>query len=260
MERVEVAGLTLDVERVGDGPPMLYLHPEHYWGLNAPFVEQLSTRWSVLVPHHPGFDNRQPPSDFRSVGDLAYLYLDLLDALEVHNPLVVGASLGGWIGLEMAVRQPKRLRGLGLIAPLGAKLGGREARDFADLFAMSDDEAASSLFAQAPPDLQTFTDDEMTQVARDRQFAAYYGWKPYMHNPSLPRWLHRAAMPVQLIWGQKDGFVSCEYARLLNERLPHSSLSVIDNAGHYPQLESSTEVSAIIEKFGAAVLSDGETP
>ena len=35
-----------------------------------------------------------------------------------------------------------------------------------------------------------------------------FGWKPYMHNPRLKRWLHRIDIPTHLIWGEQDGIVS----------------------------------------------------
>ena len=79
MKRISVAGIALDIDIRGNGPPMLYLHPEHYAHLHEPFINKLAEHWRVFVPRHPGFDGRRPPLQFRHVGDLSYLYLDLLD-------------------------------------------------------------------------------------------------------------------------------------------------------------------------------------
>lgn len=246
MERIELAGIALDMEVMGAGPPLLYLHPEHYASLHAPFVEKLSERWTVHAPRHPGFDGNHPPADFRRVDDIAYLYLDLLDRLGLTGVTMVGASFGGWIALEMAVRDTSRMRALGLIAPLGVKLGGRDDRDFADLSALPDDEAAQTLFAGPPPDLGGFSEDDLIAVARDRQYLAYYGWKPYLHNPSLARWLHRVNRPVHLLWGEADGYVTPEYGARLAARLPDARLDVVSGAGHYLQLEQVEETVALL--------------
>jgi pimeloyl-ACP methyl ester carboxylesterase len=128
--------------------PMLYLHSEHYAHLQRPFVERLAQHWKVYIPRHPGFDGRQPPSEFRRVDDLAYLYLDLLTRIDEGPVAVLGASFGGWIGMEMAIRDISLIAALGLIAPLGTKLGGRDDRGFTDLSALPEDEAARCLFTK----------------------------------------------------------------------------------------------------------------
>ena len=246
MERIAVAGIALDVEVQGTGPPLLYLHPEHFAHLHDPFVAKLAQHWTVYAPRHPGFDGRQPPRDFRRVDDLAYLYLDLLEQLGLEFVTILGASFGGWIGLEMAVRNDARMNALGLFAPLGVKLGGRDDRDFVDLSALPDEDAARCLFAGAAPDLGTFGGEDLTAVARDRQYLAYYAWKPYLHNPSLARWLHRVSVPTHLLWGESDGFVAPDYGRKLAERIPQSRLDILPGAAHYPQIECPDETLAAL--------------
>lgn len=241
MEHAEIAGLDLELEIVGETSgsrgSLLFLAPEYFRAQHATFVAALAARWRVVVPVHPGFDGRPPPPNFRTVGDLAYLYLDLIDGFDVPVP-VLGASLGGWIALEMAVRSTRRIEALTLIAPLGVKFGGREEREYADVFAVDDAEALSWMFAQAPPDLSSFNDDALTQVAVDRQYLAYYAWKPYLHQPGLDRWLHRIDVPTTLIWGAEDGLVPPAMGERLSSALPDARLEVIPGAAHYPQLES----------------------
>ena len=91
METFEIAGISLDVDVMGEGPPMLYLHPEHYAHLHASFVGKLAKRWTIYAPRHPGFDGRNPPEDFRRVEDIAYLYLDLLERLGLGAVLAARA-------------------------------------------------------------------------------------------------------------------------------------------------------------------------
>jgi len=246
MKQINLSGIELDFDKTGNGPPLLYLHSEHYFHLQAPFIERLAEEWTVYVPRHPGFDGRQLPSEFRRIEDLTYLYLDLIDHIGLDEITLVGSSFGGWIALEMAVRNCSRLKALCLVSPVGAKLGDRVERDFADLWTYSEEDSAAALFAQKAPNFADFSADEMTATARDRQFVAYYGWKPYLHSLSLARWLHRISVPTQLIWGDKDGFVSPDYGKKLLALIPGAKLDILSNAGHYPQLELLDETVAAI--------------
>jgi pimeloyl-ACP methyl ester carboxylesterase len=246
MDQITVGGVTLDLEVQGSGPPLLYLHAEHYHHLQQPFIDRLAESWTVHAPRHPGFDGRTPPEDFRRIDDLAYLYLDLLAQLDLDGVTLAGASFGGWIALEMAVRNVSCLSALALMTPLGARFGARDERDFADLFALPEAESASALFAGTPPDFASFNEDQLTATARDRQYVAYYAWKPYLHNPALARWLHRASVPTHLIWGAEDGFVSPEYGKKLADRMPGAKLDVLSGAGHYPQIERLDDTMAAL--------------
>ncbi|MFT5449279.1 MAG: pimeloyl-ACP methyl ester carboxylesterase [Gammaproteobacteria bacterium] len=257
MEQIEVSGLTLDVGMVGDGPPLLFLHPEFFFDSHRSFIDRLSEHWRVITPRHPGFDGRTPPENFRTVDDLAYLYLDLIETLQLDKPLVVGASFGGWIAMEMAVRNAGCMRALSLLSPLGVKLSSREERDFADVFVMPVADALQCMFAGPGPDRNELDDESATLLARDRKFVAYYAWKPWLHNPVLSRWLHRANVPTQLVWGAQDAFASAQLAKPLAQCLPQSKLHLIDGAGHYPQLERCDEVVGLLRNLDAELVNGG---
>jgi len=241
MDQIDVAGIEIDLEVRGDGPVLLYLHPEHYRHLHTPFVDELAKHWKVYAPRHPGFDGRRPPKDFRRVEDIAYLYLDLIEQYSLTDVTILGASFGGWIGLEMAVRNTSRMAALTLIAPVGVKLGEREERDFADLTALPNEMALRALFSSSPADFGTFSETQMIGVAQDRQYLAYYAWKPYLHNPSLRRWLHRINVPTRLLWGEDDRYVTADYGNRLAARIPSAEMTLISGAGHYPQIEKMNE-------------------
>jgi len=54
--------------------------------------------------------------------DLVIHYLDLCEALGLERPTVAGASFGGWIAAEWAIRYSDRLKTLILIDALGLRL------------------------------------------------------------------------------------------------------------------------------------------
>lgn len=250
---MKLHGVDLELSEHGKGPPLLFLHGEDYFRQHRPFLDALSSRWRVIVPRHPGFGASPLPSHFMKVDDLAYLYLDLLDALKLEKPLVVGASFGGWIALELAVRAPERIGRLTLLGSVGVKMGGRDDRDFADIFQMPESEVRKLTFAdpKSVPDYVAMTEAELQSMAQDRQSATHYGWRPYMHNPTLRHWLHRVRMPTLLVYGDKDGVVSPGYPKKLAEALPNAALAMIPGAGHYPQIEKCETVVARIVEFAA---------
>lgn len=253
MERVKLAGTDIEMHVKGQGRPLLFLHGEDFWQQHGPFLDALAAKWKVVAPRHPGFGGSPLPGDFMKVDDLAYLYLDLLDDMKLEKPVVVGASFGAWIALELAVRAPERIDRLVLLGPVGVKMGGRYDRDFADIFQVPEEDVRKLTFADQKwvPNFAGMSDADLETMARDRQSATHYGWRPYMHNPTLRHWLHRVRMPTLVATGDKDGVLSPGYPKALAEALPKATLAVVADAGHYPQIEQCEVVVARIAKFAA---------
>lgn len=251
MAATEVAGITLDVIDVGNGPPVMFLRAEHFMDQQLDFATSLAMSARVLTPGYPGFDGRAVADDIRSVEDLTYLYLQLLDDLELDRVTLIGSSIGGWIALEMAVRCPGRFAGLLLLSPLGVKLAARDERQFADLAAMPTNEAFAGLFGDQDkaPDFARYSAAQMEAIGRERQYLAYFAWNPYLHNPRLKRWLSRVNMPVELLWGGADRMQAPHYGEQLQSLLPDAELTVLPGIGHMPQLEDDAAVGAAFARL-----------
>jgi pimeloyl-ACP methyl ester carboxylesterase len=252
MERIDLAGIAVETWVAGEGPPLLFLHGGDYVAQNRPFLDRLARRFRVVMPRPPGFGNTPRPAWFRSVHDIAYLCLDLIDRLDLHETTLVGASFGGWVALETAVRSQARLARLVLINALGVKFGGREERDIADWYALPAEEALRRQFADpaaALPDYATLEDADLLAIARDREATALYGWKPFMHDPALLHWLHRITRPALVLWGERDGIVAPSYGERLAASLPNARFERIANSAHHPQIEQPDTVAAAIERF-----------
>lgn len=238
---VEVSGIPLETVTIGEGRVLLFLHGSE--GLDATtdrHLLELARHFRVIAPLHPGFGFRARPNELREVSDLAYLYLDLADQLELDRAVLVGASFGGWIAAEMLVRNTRAFGHVVLAAPLGIKVRGREERDISDFFAMTEDEFCDIAYAdpaKGRKDLHKLDDEELASHFRSREALAFYGWRPYMHNPQLRRWLHRIALPTLLIAGAQDRFVFDGYHEAYRADLPQSKLITMDRAGHFPHVE-----------------------
>lgn len=256
METLDIKGFPVVAHIAGSGPPLLYLHAEQYFEQARPHLDALARNWRVIAPRHPGYGAASGAASeangLRSVDDLAYLYLDLLEELRLDDVVLVGASLGGWIALEMCVRNRARLAKLVLVSSVGVKFSGREERDFADLFYMPDIEAFPMLFAdwqRHAPNYAAMSSGQLEDLARERHMLAHYGWRPYLHNPGLKRWLHRVDLPTLVLWGEADRFAKPSYGQSLAAALPAAELTVIRGAGHYPEIEQSEAVIRAIDAF-----------
>src|SRR5262245_37672449 len=255
MQRVDVGGVALEISIAGTGPPLLFLHGGDYFAQNHAFLERLARRWRVFTPRHPGFGGSERPDGFRTVHDLAYLYLDMIEQQRLNDVLLIGSSFGGWIALEMCVRSIDRVARLVLIDSLGVKFGAREERDIADIYALPADEVHRRTFYDPErwvPNYSRLSDDEAMAIARDREATALYGWRPYMHNPGLRQWLHRVRVPALVVWGENDGIVPPDYGEKLSQSLPNARFQLIREAGHYPQIERAGEVADAVERFARA--------
>lgn len=253
MAAIEIGNYSLDGSIAGAGPPLLFLHGCDYVAQNARFLELLAAHWQVTAPRHPGFGHSPRPEQFRTIHDLAYLYLDWLDR-QPSAAIVVGSSFGGWVGLEIAVRSVEKIAALVLIDALGLKFGGYQDRDIADIYALPEDEVRRRTFfnpAGVVPDYASLSDDELTAIACDRQATVLYGWRPYLHDPGIKTWLHRVRVPTLVLWGEDDGIVTPEYGEKLCAALPRARFRRIAPAGHYPQIERAEVVAQAIEDFAA---------
>lgn len=85
----------------------------------------------TITPTHPGWNGTPRPDWLTGIDDLALAYLDYLGDDHLHDVLVVGSSVGGWIGAEMAVRDNGgRITNLILIDAAGIAVEGEPIRDF----------------------------------------------------------------------------------------------------------------------------------
>jgi len=250
---MNVAGVELSVCSAGEGQPLLFLHsgPGPTYD-SAPFLRLLGSDFRVSAPYHPGFGPQSRPQSFETVDDVVYFYLDFVKEQGLAGVPVVAASFGGWIAAEMAIRDPSLFSHMVLINPLGIRVGGPTERPIADLWAMSRDDRRRLQFhneAWQVEDLSARSDEHLLELARFEETLARYAWKPFLHNPHLPKWLRRIDLPTLVIRGEEDRFVSPEIHAAFAEMIPNASFQPVPNAGHHPHVEEPHVVASLIREF-----------
>jgi pimeloyl-ACP methyl ester carboxylesterase len=250
---LSVAGASLEVLERGQGRPLLFLHAGEGLAPERPWLDLLARRYRVIAPSHPGWGNSPLIDGMGVVDDLAYLYLDLAAELGLDDAVLVGACFGGWVAAEIMVRSTARFSRLVLVDPLGVKFGGRDERDITDMHALSRAEYIELAWADpanGEVDFTALAESELATIARGREAFALYGWKPYMHNPRLKRWLHRIDRPTLLLWGAEDRIVTPANGENWRRAISNARLELITGAGHFPHWE---QPEAFVDKLTAFV-------
>jgi pimeloyl-ACP methyl ester carboxylesterase len=248
---VSVRGTRVRVLRQGSGEPLVFLHGAGVRGAWLPVLAGLATHWAVWRPDHPGFNESDDDDRIDSVHDLAFFYLDLLDALELPRVTLVGASLGGWLAAEIAVLAPDRVAALVLIDAAGLRVAGEPAPD---VFTLNPIQLAELLYHN--PALRSAAVEEagvldqspeaLRTYLRNRIATSHLAWNPYFHDPKLPDRLHRVTAPTVVIWGREDRIVPVAHARRWQELIADVRLELIDDAGHLPHVEQPERVVEIL--------------
>jgi pimeloyl-ACP methyl ester carboxylesterase len=241
-----VGGTRIDlIERgqKGKGQSLLFLHAENGIEPSLKAIGELAKSAHVLAPTHPGFGRSELPKGMRTVDDLSYFYLDLLDQLDLEDVTVVGVSFGAWIAAEIAVKSTARLSRLILANAVGVKVGDRETRDIADIFAVTEPDYLAMVYcdpAAGKRDYKSLPDADVLAAARAREATARFAWNPYFHNPRLKNRLHRIRIPTLFLWGTHDRMLSEAYGRGYCAMIPAARFETIERAGHFPHEEQPT--------------------
>ncbi len=245
-----IAGSALHVMRCGDGAPVLILHHDIGTLDRTPFYDALSRQFDVVVPHHPGHGRSERPEWMRSVRDMAVVYRWLLGTLGLERVSLVGLGFGGWIAAEMATMAPSLLDRLVLVGPMGIKPPEGYILDQAlynhleyTRAGFHDQAAYDRVFGEEPP-----TDLVVEwEICREMNFRV--AWKPYMYSQTLPHLLGSVTAPSLVVWGDDDRVVPQSATGPWLENLPDATLEIVENAGHYVDLEQPDALARLATGF-----------
>jgi pimeloyl-ACP methyl ester carboxylesterase len=250
-ETVKVRGRNTRLYRGGEGSPLLFLH-DPFCPSWLPVHEKLAAQHEVLVPIHPGFAGSEDHfEEFEEMEDLIFHYLDFCEVCGLDRPVLAGASFGGWIAAEWAMRHSNTLRALILIDALGLRVREAPAPDILSLDPTASRQAifadpSSALALEVIP--ETPKPEEVVSVLLARQTLARFGWQ-FPDNPRLLRYLYRITAPTLILWGERDGFVSIAHGQAYHEGISGSEFKTIPNAGHLPHVESPDVCSKVMIDF-----------
>jgi pimeloyl-ACP methyl ester carboxylesterase len=253
---------TVEVLEAGMGAPLVFLHGAGGVPAWEGVLPLLARAYHVYAPLLPGFGQSTGLEYLDDQLDLFLHGFDVIEALGLERPYLLGESLGGWMAAEMAALRPKEIGRLALAAPIGLW---RDEAPVVDLFGHMTHELVPYLFhdQQAPAaqrmlamtSLFSEKDDRTEEqvelligLVRGFRTAAKFLFPIPEHG--LEKRLPRITTPTLVVWGSGDRFVVPLYARIFGEKIPGSRVIMIEDAGHLIGLERPEPYAEAVMRWG----------
>jgi 3-oxoadipate enol-lactonase len=205
-------------------------------------LSELAERFNVLTYEHPGHGGSDLPERPCTVEALAHGLLELLDELDLDRVSFCGVSLGGMVGMALALEAPERVDRL-VLSCTSAYLGPPEAWTErartvrADGMGAIADTVVGRWFT---PELSRV---EPETVARFRAMLAATPPEGYARcSEAVGAWdareqLSAIAAPVLVVAGAEDPAIPIAHAELMASRIPGARLRVLEGAAHLANVE-----------------------
>jgi pimeloyl-ACP methyl ester carboxylesterase len=268
---VQVHGRAVSYVEAGSGELLLLIHGMAGTAENwQSVVEPLALRHNVIAPDFPGHGLSAPGGGDYSLGSLASGLRDLLIALGRERATLVGHSLGGGVALQFAYQFPEMVERLVLVSSGGlgpdvSPVLRAAALPGADLFIAATagvGSQAGSLLGRGLGLLGMRPNADLAEVARgyaslsdpERRKAFLATLRAVVGTDgqrvaALDRLYLAEALPLLIVWGDRDPIIPVAHAEEAHREMPHSRLEVFEGVGHVPQLESPGRFIAVLERF-----------
>jgi pimeloyl-ACP methyl ester carboxylesterase len=254
--KLKSSAARIQVIEAGKGGDLLFLHGAGGHMPNDPLIATLATKYRVVAPLLPGYGQSTGEDDLRDMLDVTLHALDVLEALKLRRPIVVGHSMGGMIAAEMAALAHTEVEKLCLLAPAGLWL---DEHPIADIFAKLPYELPALLFhdADAGRQLMTAGGGDMGDIEFLKQFLVMNARRlgmagkllfPIPDRGLLPR-LRRITARTLIVWGREDVLVPPVYGEAFKKAISKSRLIRIAKAGHAVGQEKPAAVLKAIQDF-----------
>lgn len=247
--------IRIEVVEAGKGKDLLYLHGAGGHMPDDPLIAALAGRYRVVAPLLPGYGRSVGEDGLRDMLDITLHALDVLDALKLEKPIVVGHSMGGMIAAEMAAVARTEVARLCLLAPAGLWL---DEHPVADVFSKLPYELPGLLFHDAESARQRLAPaGNMNDPEFLKQFlvmnARRLGMAGKILFPipdrGLGQRLHRIIAKTLIVWGAEDVLIPPVYGHAFKKAISKSKLVRIAEAGHAVGQEKPAAVVKAIRDY-----------
>jgi pimeloyl-ACP methyl ester carboxylesterase len=243
------------VFEAGEGRPLVFLHGAGGLTEESPFLAALARRWHVYAPLLPGYGDSEGGDELRDMLAVTLHSFDVLDALGLDRPILVGHSMGGMIAAEMAAVAPREVECLGLIAPAGLWL---DDYPVPDIFSKLPHELPALLFhdpefgAQimaAGGDLNDPKFLEAFLIRNTRQLAMASKLLFPIPERGLAERLYRIRAKTLLVWGEEDRLIPPAHGGAFRMGIAGAELVRLPGAGHMVIVEQPDAVAEALARL-----------
>ena len=259
MEVIRSSGLEIAYERVGEGPPLMFVHgaasDARLW---RPQVAALADEFTVVAWDEPGAGRSSDVPAHFGLSDYAGCLAALIEALALAPAHVAGISWGGTVVQELYRLHPELVGTLILIDTYAGWKGSLPAQEvrarltgaLRELAVPADEfdpaRALPGWFAGDPPPEFVRLVEEMAADVRPESMRTALS---VMADADLRDLLPRIAVPTLLIWGELDERSPLTVARQFEVAIPDTKLVVIPGAGHVSNLDQPEPLNDAVRDF-----------
>ena len=239
----------------GSGTPLVFFHSAGGLLPDNPFLERLAQGYQVFAPAWPGYGDSTGEELLEDMLDFALHGWDLVDALGLRRPHIVGHSMGGMIAAEMACLAPRDVGKLVLAAPAGLWL---DEHPIPDIFALLPFQLAEVLFHDPQrgqalltggADLSDMEALKEFYIASQRRLGMAGKILFPIPNRRLSKRLYRLDAETLLVWGASDRLIVPAYATRWQAQIPKARIETIEGAGHMLPYEQPEAFTKAVQAF-----------
>jgi pimeloyl-ACP methyl ester carboxylesterase len=214
--------------------------------------------FSVYAPEMIGFGMTDKPTDGNTVDAKVRHVKDFIDLLCLDKVGLIGNSLGGRVALGIALDWPTRIKRLVLTGSAGMRL--EPSPMLKQLISYTPSKQKMRQLVEALFHDPSLVTDQMIESRYQLSLlpGAQEAFEGFFKAASDPK--HRGAMdiedklpqiqtPALLIWGKQDRAIPVEVGKWMAELLPNARLKVLDNCGHWTQLEQTQKFNQLVINF-----------
>ena len=254
MPTVRANGIDLYYERLGSGPPLLFLNGS---GATlhqiAPLLGPYTEHFEVVIHDQRGLGRTEVPPGPYTMADYAADAVALLDHLRLERTRVAGISFGGMVGQELAATVPERILRLALLCTSPGGAGG-SSYPLHELTALTPEER--NRIRQTLMDTR-FTDAWLAEHPNEKAMVELMATGPPPTEGALLQlearrhhdvWdrLHRITCPTLVASGRYDGIAPPENGEAIAARIPCAELRLFEG-GHMFMVQDRTATPAVLE-------------
>jgi pimeloyl-ACP methyl ester carboxylesterase len=258
MGTVEVDGLRVAYERVGDGPPLVLLHG--YVGDGRTLwrrqLDDLSDEFTVVAWDAPGAGGSSDPPEAFGMAGYADCLAGFVQRLGLQRPHVAGLSFGGALALEFYRRHPAVPRTLTLASAYAGWAGSLPAdeaeRRLRQALVLADLSPEEFVAALLPTMFGGTTPPGSVEAFRASMLAFHpVGFRAMARASAgdLRAVLPHVEVPTLLVYGDKDVRAPLTVAEDLHAAISGSSLVVLPGAGHVCNVEAPEAFNRAVRTF-----------